>query len=223
MEKQFSEKESLELINQMINSAKNNLQKGMGNVFLLWGYLVAAISLVIFILLLVLPQPVKYNAYILWCLMAVGGPVHVRLIRKMEQQQMVRTYVDKILSFLWIGFAVSIVLVIIGIIASSVLVLPSFTETSQEFLRWFQWLFITPFMLSLYGFALFISGKAYGYKPLATGGIICWVASTLLLISIHHPYTLEIQQIVLSVSALIGFVIPGHLLNIKEKNHVPGT
>ena len=220
MENQMSEKESLELINEMINSAKNNLQKGMGNVFLLWGYLVAGISLVIFILLLVLPQPMNYNAYILWCLMAIGGPVHVRLIRKMEQQQMVRTYVDRIMSFLWIGFAVSIVLVILGIIASSFLVLPSDTETSHEFLRWFQWIFVTPFMLSMYGFALFISGKAYGYKPLATGGIICWAASTLLLISIHHPQTLAIQQIILSVSAFCGFVIPGHLLNKKEKSHV---
>jgi hypothetical protein len=219
MENQFSEKESLELINQMINSAKNNLQKGMGNIFLLWGYLVAGISLAIFILLLVLPEPAKYNGYILWCLMAIGGPAHMRLIRKMEQQQMVKTYVDKILSFVWTGFAVSIVLMILGVI-SSLLVIPSFTETSHEFLRWFQWLFITPFMLSLYGFALFISGKAYGYQPLATGGIICWVASTLLLISIHHPYTLEIQQITLSISAICGYVIPGHLLNKKEKSHV---
>jgi len=220
MEKEFSEKESLELINQMINSAKNNLQKGMGNIFLLWGYLVTLISLSVFILLLVLPHPMKYNSYMLWCFMAFGGPIHFWLVTKMEQQKMVRTYVDKIMSFVWIGFAVSIILVIPGIIISSLLMLPSFTETSHEFLRWFQWLFITPFMLSLYGFALFISGKAYGYKPLATGGIICWVASTLLLISIHNPYTLEIQQITLTISAICGFVIPGHLLNKKEKSHV---
>jgi len=225
MENSFSEIESLDLIKQMINTAKNNLQHGIGNIFLLWGYLVSAISLVNFILLLVLPPDQKYNSYVIWCLMAFGAPVHIRLIRKMENQQNVITYVDKIMSYVWIAFTVSIMTVIFSMIFSAILVLPAFTvvEQGHEFLRWFQWLFVTPIMLCLYGFALFISGKAYQYKPLAIGGIICWIASAFLIIAIHHPHILYIQQAVLTISALCGFVIPGHLLNQKEKSHVQGT
>ncbi|MEI7500299.1 MAG: hypothetical protein WCK84_07595 [Bacteroidota bacterium] len=222
MEQHFTEKESLELIGKMINSAKNNLQKGLGNIFLLWGYLVASISLVIFILLIVLPGETKYYSFFLWSLMAIGAPFHIRLIKKMEQQQLVKTYIDKIMDFVWIAFTISIVTFIAGTLITTMLVLPSFTEVEQgfEFLRWFPWTFVTPFMLCLYGFALFVSGKAYQFKPLVTGGIICWVATLVLLVSFHHPHLLKIQEMVLFISVIFGFIIPGHLLRKKENSHV---
>lgn len=222
METPFSEKQSLELISQMIHSAKNRLQKGMGNIFLLWGYLVAVISLLIFILLLILPGENRYYAYMLWIIMAFGAPFHVRQIKKMEQKQLVKTYIDKIMDFVWIAFTISLLSVIIGMLVTSVFVLPSFAsvEPGNEFLRWFHWTFMTPFMLCLYGFALFVSGKAYEFKPLAIGGIICWIATFVLVVAYHHPHLLEIQQIILCISAIAGFILPGHLLNKKEQSDV---
>ena len=222
MEPLLSEKESLELIGRMINSAKNNLQKGLGNVFLLWGYLVAGISLVIFILLIAIPGDTRYYAYSLYAFMALGVPFHLRLIRKMERQQLVKTYVERIMEFVWIAFTISIITVIAGMLISTVLVLPGFAdvEPGYEFLRWFPWTFVTPFMLSFYGFALFVSGKAYQFRPLATGGWVCWIATLLLIAVFHHPYLLMIQQMVLLISVVFGFIIPGHLLNKKEHGHV---
>ncbi|MCK9422722.1 MAG: hypothetical protein M0Q38_08995 [Bacteroidales bacterium] len=222
METQFSQKESLDLINQMISSAKNNLHKGMSNIFLLWGYLVAIISLLIFILLLTLPGDTRYFSYWLWIFMAAGAPIHWKLVSKIDQQQLVKTYIDKIMGFVWIAFSVSIIAVVAGMLLSTILVLPVFTDVdpSHEFLRWIQWTFITPFMLCLYGFALFVSGKAYQFKPLVIGGIVCWIATAFLIIAFHHPYLLMIQQIVLFICAVAGFVIPGHLLKQKENSHV---
>lgn len=222
MENQLSEKESLELISKMISSAKNNLQKGLGNVFLLWGYLVAVISLVIFILLTVIPGNGRFNAYFLYALMALGIPLHIRLIRKMEQQQLVKTYIEKIMEFVWIAFTISIATVIAGMLISTMLVIPRFTSVDQgyEFLRWFPWMFVTPFMLSFYGFALFVSGKAYQFRPLVTGGWVCWIATLALIAAFHHPYLPMIQQLVLFISVIFGFIIPGHLLNKKERCHV---
>ncbi|MBN1198555.1 MAG: hypothetical protein JXA23_04315 [Bacteroidales bacterium] len=74
MEHTFSEKESLDLIRKMIDTAKNNLQQGTGKVFLLWGYLVAGISLATIILLITLPGDTRYYAYYLWFFMAFGAP-----------------------------------------------------------------------------------------------------------------------------------------------------
>ena len=222
MESSLSEKESLELIGKMISSAKNNLQKGLGNVFLLWGYLVAVISLAIFIVLIAIPGDSRYYAYCLYALMALGAPLHIRLIRKMEQQQLVKTYIEKIMDFVWIAFTISIITVVAGMLISSVLALPRSVsvDPDQEFLRWFPWMFVTPFMLGFYGFALFVSGKAYQFKPLVTGGWVCWLATLVLIAAFHHPYLLMIQQLVLFISVIFGFIIPGHLLNKKERCHV---
>ena len=224
METSLSEKESLDLIRQMISTAKNNLQQGMGNIFLLWGYLVAGISLGTFILLLVIPGEARYYAFFLWSLMALGVPVHYRLIRRLERNRDVTTYVEKIMAWVWIAFSGSIVTLIAGIILSAFFVIPLFTDvgTNHDAIIWFQWLFLPPAMLCLYGLALFVSGKAYGFRPLAAGGVICWVASLILLACLHLPRTQEIQQAMLCLCATAGFIIPGHLLNRKEQNHVPG-
>ncbi|TSA27523.1 MAG: hypothetical protein D4R67_05925 [Bacteroidetes bacterium] len=244
MEDTFSEKESLDLIRQMIDTAKNNLQQGTGKVFLLWGYLVAGISLATTILLITLPGDNRYYAYYLWFLMAFGAPFHYLLIRKMERERLVMTYIDKMMRWVWIAFTVSILTVVIGLVLSSLLIYPALSaaKATDDFARlfqwifmpgsagayqpvdqfhfWFQWLFIPPFMLCLYGIALFITGKAYGFRPLYLGGIICWGSVLLLLVTIHHPYVLEIQQIFLCFCAITGYVIPGHLLRKKEGSDV---
>ena len=50
-EKILSEKESLELISKMISETKNKLERGGGNIFLLWGYLGVCVSLIVYGLL----------------------------------------------------------------------------------------------------------------------------------------------------------------------------
>lgn len=222
METALNEKDSLHLINEMISTSRNNLQKGMGKIFLLWGYLVFVTSLLNLILLVFLPDPVRHNSYFIWCLMALGYPFHYRLVKKMQQEKLITTYVDKIMNYVWIAFLVSILVVVIGMIGSSIFFTSDIIQAEKEFesIRWFQWTLLPPFMLLLYGFALFISGKGYDFKPLIRGGIICWVASLLLLVGTHFRYIPEIQQVMLAVSSLFGFIIPGNLLDNKEKKNV---
>jgi cytochrome c biogenesis factor len=222
METQFSEKESLELIGRMINTAKNNLQKGMGNIFLLWGYLVAGISFGTCILLLVLPGETRYYSFFLWFLMAFGYPFHYRLLKKREREMLVMTYIEKVMNWVWIAFTLSILVVITGLLLATVQVVKAYpvVEPGDEFIRWFHWLFMTPFMLCLYGFALFVSGKAYRFTPLVTGGFVCWAAALLLLICIHYSHIQEVEMVVLGISAIAGYIIPGHLLNKKDRTDV---
>ena len=46
----LNEKESLQLISQMIQSSKQNLEVGRGNEFLLWGYTTTILAFAIFVL-----------------------------------------------------------------------------------------------------------------------------------------------------------------------------
>jgi len=223
MENKLSEQESLELINRMIHTAKNNLQKGTGNLFLLWGYLVAVISAATLILLISVTGPARYQAYYLWFLMVLGYPLHLILVRKINRKTLVITYVDRIMTWVWIAFTLSVVAVIVGLLIASFSGLSGSQEeatVSDSFTRWFHWLFMPPFMLSLYGLALFVSGKAYGFKPLVAGGTVCWAATLVLLALIHQSHVLEIQQGVVFFSVIAGFIIPGHLLNRKEREDV---
>jgi hypothetical protein len=224
MENLLSEKDNLVLISQMINTAKNNLQKGMGNIFLLWGYLVAGISLGTLILWEILPGTTGYYAYFLWFLMILGVPFHYRMIRKRENNRLVMTYIEKVMNWVWIGFAIAILVVVAGMLVDTVIltnVAPDHApDRAHEFIRWFHWLLLTPFILCLYGFALFVCGKAYDFRPLVIGGIICFAASFLLLFSLHKTGVPGFQQFVLCVAVIAGFVIPGHLLNRKDRRNV---
>ena len=46
-DRKLSEKESLDIITQMINSSKRNMKVGSGNVLLYWGYFTVLLSVVI--------------------------------------------------------------------------------------------------------------------------------------------------------------------------------
>ena len=46
-DRKLNEKESLELITQMIRNTRRNLDAGSGNMFLLWGYVCVLLTLVV--------------------------------------------------------------------------------------------------------------------------------------------------------------------------------
>ncbi len=221
MDSSFTEKESLALIGQMISTAKNNLQKGTGTVFLLWGYLVALISLVTFLLLLILPEPARYNAFYLWFLMAAGFPFHYLLVRRLENGPQVRTYIEQLMAWVWIAFTITILVAVAGLLAATAYRSANPGAPGAE--GWFHWLFMTPFMLCLYGFALFVSGKAYRFRPLVSGGMFCMAAALVSLGFIYYSRITELNQIILCLSAIAGFIIPGHLLNGKQAKDVQGA
>jgi len=231
MENSFSEKQSLELISQMISNAKNNLQKGNARVILLWGYIVAGISLATAILFFKLPEESKHDAFYLWFLAAAGIPFHFYLLKKISRENVVRTYIGDLMNKVWIGFTIAILLVVMGMLTDTLLVVfighpvkpASMSVRHFEFVYWFQWLLLTPFILCLYGFALFVSGKAYRFRPLSIGGLICFIGAFFLLAGMHHLGVYPFQQFVLFICAVAGFVVPGHLLNRKEKKDVQGS
>lgn len=219
MEKTLNQQESLELIEKMISSAKNNLQKETGKIFLLWGYLVIAVSLVNLLLLIMLPDHDRYLSYWVWCIMPLGMVLHYPLVKKIEREGGVKTYTEQVLDHVWIAFSISVFVLVISMIFASI---PGMKEEDHAFafMNWIHWVFLIPVMLILYGFALFVSGRAYRFTPMVMGSLVCWVMSFLVFLLLHHALILELELAALIVSVLAGYVIPGHLLGKKENGHV---
>jgi hypothetical protein len=220
MEKTLSKEESLELINVMINSARNNLQKGTGNIFLIWGYVIALLALTNLMLLLALPHQTNHYSFFIWFATPLGFIFYFNQLRKIKEIQMVTTYVDKIMAYVWIAFCVSVFVLAGSMLLASI---NGFRGSDGIIgsLDWIHWSFMIPFMLILYGFALFVSGMAYRFKSLTIGAVICWFCALVGFAFYRLDHYMEIQLASLIVSIIAGYIIPGYLLNIKEKKYVP--
>lgn len=214
MEKSLSEKESLDLISIMISSARNNLQQGTGKIFLLWGYVIAIIAMLNLIFLQILPPEVNYKAFYFWFATPVGVVIYYLILKKISETKLVTTYIEKVVSYVWSSFAISVFVVVISML------LASYAGGFSDSLHWIQWAFIIPFMLVLYGFALFVSGLAYKFRPLVIGAMICWFSSLFNFLFLGTAFYMEVQLVTLILSVISGYIIPGHLLNRKEKSHV---
>jgi hypothetical protein len=67
MEKKFSEQDSLQLINEMIAQARDNVRKGSGDFMVIAGYVIVVAAIADFVLFQVLDKP--HMAHWVWSLM----------------------------------------------------------------------------------------------------------------------------------------------------------
>jgi hypothetical protein len=124
------------------------------------------------------------------------------------------------MGYVWIAFTISVFVLVIAMILATIMNSSGGKPDQFVFPNWIHWIFMNPFMLILYGFALFVSGKAYQFRPLVVGAFVCWAFTAVTFIMFRSGYFMELQLVALFVSVVSGFIIPGHLLNKKEKNHV---
>lgn len=185
-EKQLTESESLEVIQRMILTAKNDLEDD-SFYFLLWGWLVFIASLANYVLMYI-----EYdNSYISWAiLMPLGGLISFIYGRNQNKNKKVKTYIDELMGYVLIAFLVSLFIVLF----------------SQAMLK----LNCYPMVMMVYGIWLFISGGAIKFKPLIIGGIINWV-----LCIAAFFVSFEMQLLLLALAVLLGYIIPGHMLKSK--------
>lgn len=187
----FSPQESLQLIDNMINRAKNRFNEN-GFLYLLWGWLVFICAIGHYILLQTgwLKQP-----EIIWacCWIAVIFQV-VYIVRKKKQEK-VKTYSDGIIDSIWICFGIC--MIVLSIIIS----------------RNNLWLYMYPIILMLYGVPTFLSGSVMRFTPLKIGGIACWG------LAILSTFLLPVYYLLLLAAAvLIAWIVPGYLLRKKFKS-----
>ena len=181
-------KQNLQLIEEMIATAKGNLAEG-SIFYLIWGWLVFIAASINYYLL----NYTDYeNHWIAWpFLMILGGILSSIVGYRRSKTQTVKTYIDRFMAFLWLSFLITLIVVLYGI---SIL--------GEEA--------IYPIILALYGLGTFASGGILKYKPLMVGGIGAWVCS---IIAFHVGFS---DQLLLVIAAiLVSYIIPGHLLKAR--------
>ncbi|MBI5856467.1 MAG: hypothetical protein HZB42_02355 [Sphingobacteriales bacterium] len=211
-EKKLTEKESLELIATMINKAKDSYHStGVGA--MMWGAVIAICS---FVKLseIQFGYQLPFDIYLL-TLAAIVPQVFLTIREKKERK--VKSYDDSYMDYIWMGFGISIFL-LIHIIN---LVFRSWGPVSAEYnvlaghpssFRFGE--FISPLFLMLYGLPTFITGAACRFRPMLWGGIFCWLCS------IATVYTsIRIDLLLTASSAIVAWFIPGLIMEKEYRRY----
>lgn len=178
--------ESLDIITSMIREAKGNMKRN-GFYFLLWGWVIIAANLGMYVL-----EKIGYkHFYVVW---AITIPAWIiSLVRGYRQGKAERntTHLDTVSMWLWLTFGVTIfTLVAFG------------SKINYQ---------LNPVILTISSIPTFLSGVVIRFKPLVMGGISFWIFG---IISFLMPS--DIQPLVGAVAILCGYIVPGYLLKLKE-------
>ncbi len=187
--KNLNEKESLELIAQMIQNTKFRMTRNAGAPFLIWGYATIVISLLVWILL---KETGNYNWQYLWFLLPITAlPLTLWIARR--QQKMIKTYIDRIVGYVWAVFGLG------GFFVSWIAIF--FWDLSILFI-----------ILLMMGMGTALTGLIIKMKVVTVCGTLGALAS-LGCICVHGFD----QILVFALAFIFMMVIPGHYLNSMTK------
>ena len=191
---EFTPEQSFQLIESMINTAKNRFVEN-GHMYLVWGWAVFICSIAQFVLLHFL----HYDKHYMVWLVAIPVTVYmVYYIRRKHKKITVVTYSDSLVGYVWITFGVVIFLIswVIGIVMGGG-----------------YFVYIAPLTLALYGMPVFLSGIILKFRPLVWGGIGCWVLCVISVFITSFDY----RFLFIPTSMLIAWILPGYMLRSKYK------
>lgn len=187
MEENFSPQQSLQLIQAMVDKAKENISVNRFY-FLLWGWVTFLAILGQFFLKVVLDYR---HHYFVWLAVIPAVVITIIYSSKKQKQRSVRTYVGDSMSFLWSGIGISFF--ILTVIIS--------TKGGAG------WLNAYPFYILFYGLGTYVSGRILKFPPLVIGGIFNWL---LALVSVFVGF--DYQLLLAAAAILTSYLIPGYLL-----------
>ncbi len=185
-EKKLSEKESLQLITEMIGKAKSSYHSS-GTSAIMWGILIFFCSVFSFF-------QIQFQfdiGFDIWWLMWVALLPQFILIFKSRKNKHFVSYEETTMSFVWWAFGASVLMLMLF----NGYYRPSHSES---------------LFLMLFGLPTFITGGMFRFKPMIMGGMICWV---LFIISLYMD--LKINLLLMALSALSAWLIPGIILRRK--------
>lgn len=193
MEDKLSGLESLAIINQMINKAKNHFSED-GSLYLFWGWLVLCCGLGHFILeyFAITDKP-----WAVWFLTWAGALYMVFYLRKQRRRAIVKTYAEEMIGTIWLTFAI---LMVVGAVA--------FGRLIPEYYR-YNYIYV----LIMYGMPTFLSGAVLKFKPLMFGALACWVLA-LAAGSVDFKY----HPLFIAFAVILAWIIPGYILKYRY-NH----
>lgn len=190
-DKVLTEKESLDLISQMIRNTRSRLEDNSGIPFLIWGYTTVIVAVIVWSLV---TTSGNYLWHWLWFAIPVfGGTLWLLHNKKqLNNRSRVITFVDRAISHVWMVFGIA-----------------SFMISIISFLTYIPILFI---VLLTMGMATAITGLMIRFKPIIFSGFIGILFSPLCVIVRDTSSILIFAAIF-----VLMMVIPGHMLNYTAK------
>lgn len=187
----FSPKDSLLLIDSMINQAKNRFTEN-GFLYLLWGWTIFACSIFQFV---VIKLNLFKHPHWVWTITWAVALFQIIYLVKAKKKEKVKTYSDGIIDAIWICFCIS--MIVLTIVMG----------------RLNLWIYINSLVLLFYGIPTFLSGFVMRFTPLKIGAVCCW------LLAIASTFVTPVYFLILiAMAVLIAWIIPGYLLREKFKN-----
>ena len=187
----FNEEDSLAVISEMISVAKRSFMR-VSYYFLLWGWLLLAAGLLEYVLRNVLDM--RHIAWIGWPLVGILGGIFAALRGRKESTTVgAITYMDRVFMYLWGGFVVTLVLVIVT----------NLMRHSNP----------GPAIIILTGLPTFVSGGVMRFRPLIVGGLLFWLLGLLAYIAPG-----EYSSLLFCAAIAAGYLVPGYLLQKAERD-----
>lgn len=185
-EKNLSEKESLQLITEMIGKAKGSYHSN-GTSAIMWGIVIFFCSIFSF-----LEMEFHFNiGFDIWWLMWLALVPQLLMVFRSSKTKNFVTYEETTMSYVWWAFG------------ASVLMLMFFNSHYRP-------AHSSSLFLMLFGMPTFITGGMFRFKPMIFGGIICWV---IFIVSIYTDP--QINILLMALAALAAWLVPGIILRKK--------
>lgn len=204
-ERPLTEKESLDLIAQMINKAKDACHD-TGIAAIMWGAVIAVCSLVR-LSELHFDYELPFDIYLL-TIVAVIPQVYFSIREKRKRK--VKAYGDAFMDYLWMGFGICIFLMIYITSAMYNQWEPAageYRKLSGNAYPFRLYEFTSSLFLLLYGLPTFVTGVSMKFKPMLWGGLLCWACC---LVCIYT--SIKIDLILVAVSSVFAWLIPGVIM-----------
>lgn len=193
--KNLNEKESLELISQMIRSSRQKIEDGNGIPFLIWGYTTFLVSLAVFFFI---NATGDYHYHFLWFLIPVIGSIGMFISERSKAKHAghALNFIERVIGNIWMVIGIAAFIISIG--------------------AFFVRIPILPLMILLMGIGTALTGLVIKFKPAIISGFIGMASCVI-------PFLVKgnEQILVFGTIYLIMVVVPGHILNYKgRKKHV---
>lgn len=195
-DKKLNEKESLELITQMIQNTRRNLDAGSGNMFLLWGYVGALVTIVI----LAGVYWTKNLAWMqgFWAIPVLGYPVSMFLERK--RQKRAKAYSDTVLVEIWS---------MLGCLCMGLVIATTFTMHYE---------FILPLCALIISLGSIITGIIVRYKTFCLFSVVgLTIGLYMVIAAMVNDAPTYLSLVCFAVVLVFAMIIPGYMLNSEAK------
>lgn len=206
-EKPLNEKESLQLIQQMIVMAKKE-QRDDGRGWILWGWMLLMASLLTVANL----HFGWFSIFFFWNVFGAVSAIFFlyELARTFlfKRRQKVKTYTSDLFSKLNGGFFISLMFIIVAINFGSRVLAKTYGAFDMSFIN-----LGFALLINLYAFWILIYGTALNFQPSVTAAYCTWGIGFVALFANHFEQVMLLH----GLAALVGYIIPGTIANREFK------